>query len=272
MNLKKVILKALLILILIIYICPIVWMYISATRTTADFINAPLGIPSSISFDNFIKAYQMARLGQHFIISIIITVISVLLVVVFGSLAAFSFSRLKFRGRNLLYASFFIGLILPTQSFLVGMFVLFRLSGILDTMLSVILPCAAIGLPIAIFLMKAFFDSIPSSFEESALIEGAGVFYIFRHIILPIANAIIVTVIIFTTINVWNEFMLPFVMIQTDRIKPLTTSLYVFSTKHSSKLTLKLAALTVIATPMFFVYFIFQKQIQKGVTAGALKG
>jgi len=88
---------------------------------------------------------------------------------------------------------------------------------------------------------------------------------------MPISTAIVVTVITFTAVNVWNEFLLPFVMIQTENLKPITTSLYVFSTKHSAQLTLKLAALTIIATPMFIVYFVFQKQIQEGITAGALK-
>lgn len=271
-NPLRIIPHTILIIILIVYLFPILWMYLSATRTTADFVGNPLGIPLSINLDNFVRAYQMARIGQHFIISVVITVVSVLLVVGFGSLAAFSFSRLRYGGRKLMYSSFFIGLILPTQSFLVGMFILFKVTGILNTLLSVILPCAAIGLPIAVFLMRAFFDSIPSSLEESALIDGARVIYIYWKIILPLTNAILVTVIIFTTLNVWNEFMLPFVMIQTEKIKPLTTSLYVFSTKHSSKLTLKLAALTLIATPMFLIYFIFQRHIQKGLTEGALKG
>ncbi len=265
------ILSIFLILALIIYLLPIVWMYISSARTNADFINAPLKIPSHLYFGNYVKAFKMAKIGYHFIISSIITTVSVFIIIAFSSLAAFSFSRLQYKGRDLLYSLFFLGLILPTQSFLVGMFVMFRVTHILNTLFSVILPISAIGLPIAILLIKAFFDSLPSSLEESALIEGANVIQIFWYISLPIANAIIATVIVFNTINAWNEFMLPFVMIQTERLKPLTTSLYVFSTKHSAKLTLKLAALTIIATPMFIVYFVFQNQIQKGITAGAIK-
>ncbi|MEW5816234.1 MAG: carbohydrate ABC transporter permease [Spirochaetota bacterium] len=269
--LPRSILSILLTIILIVYLFPIVWMYISSARSMADFINRPLGLPSALHFENYITAFKMARLGHHFLISAFITAASVFLVVALASLAAFSFSRLEYTGRRLLYVSFFIGLILPIQSFLVGMFVEFKVMGILNTLASVILPAAALGLPIAVLLMKAFFDTLPSSLEDSALIEGANTFQIFWYIILPIGNAIIVTVITFTTVNVWNEFLLPFVMIQTDNLRPLTTSLYVFSTKHSSQLTLKLAALTIIATPMFIVYFAFQKQIQKGITAGALK-
>ncbi len=264
-------LRIFLVLALMVYLLPILWMYVSSARTNADFINAPLKIPSRLYFGNYVKAFKMAKIGYHFIISTIITTVSVLIIVTFSSMAAFSFSRLRYKGRDFLYSLFFLGLILPTQSFLVGMFVMFRVTHILNTLWSVILPVSAIGLPIAILLIKAFFDSLPSSLEESALIEGANVFQIFWFISLPIANAIIATVIVFDTINAWNEFMLPFVMIQSERFKPLTTSLYVFSTKHSAKLTLKLAALTIIATPMFIVYFIFQNQIQKGITAGALK-
>jgi raffinose/stachyose/melibiose transport system permease protein len=237
----------------------------------ADFINRPLALPAHLHFDNYVVAFKEAELARHFLISIVITVTSVFLVVALAALAAFGFSRLDFAGKRLLYLSFFVGLILPIQSFLVGMFVQFRVVHLLNTLPAVILPVTALSLPIAVLLLKTYFDALPSSLEESATIEGAGALQIFWKIILPIGNAIIVTVVTFTTINVWNEFLIPFVMIQSDALKPLTTSLYVFSTKHSALLTLKLAALAIIATPMFIIYFVFQRQIQEGITAGAVK-
>lgn len=269
--LPRPVLMALLLVMLIVYLFPILWMYLSSARSMADFVNRPLGLPDKLHFDNYARAFEMADLDRHFLISAFITVLSVVLVIVLSSLAAYSFSRLTYRGRKTLYSAFFIGLILPIQSFLVGMFIEFKVFGILNTLSAVILPLTAMSLSIAILLMKAFFDTLPSSLEDSALIEGAGTFQIFFRIIMPISTAIVVTVITFTTVNVWNEFLLPFVMIQTERLKPLTTSLYVFSTKHSAQLTLKLAALTIIATPMFIIYFVFQKQVQEGITAGALK-
>ncbi|HOV63468.1 MAG TPA: carbohydrate ABC transporter permease [Spirochaetia bacterium] len=262
---------ALLVILLVIYLFPILWMYISSARSMSDFVNNPLGLPDSLHFENYRQAFEMANLGHHLLISAFITIISVLCVTVLSSLAAYSFSRLTYAGKNLLYAFFFIGLILPVQSFLVGMFIEFKVLGLLNTLSSVILPLTALSLPLAILLMKAYFDTLPSSLEDSARIEGASTFQIFYYIIMPISTAIVVTVITFTAVNVWNEFLLPFVMIQTENLKPITTSLYVFSTKHSAQLTLKLAALTIIATPMFIVYFVFQKQIQEGITAGALK-
>lgn len=256
---------------LLFYILPIGWMYLSSMRTTGEILMDPLGLPSKISFQNYIDAYRIADLGSHFFISVLITGLSVLFIIVLSTLAAFAFSRLRFRGQKILYAVFALGLILPIQSFLVGLFIMFRGTGILNTIWAVILPVTAMGLPLGIYLTKNYFDSLPSSLEESALVEGASTLQIFWMIILPISTPITATVITFSAISAWNEFMLPFVMIQDSSIKPLTTSLYVFSTKYSANISLKLAALAMIATPMFFIYFLFQRQITKGLTAGAIK-
>ncbi len=268
----RTIVWAIMAVVLVIYVVPIFWMYSSSMRTNGEIILNPIGLPTRIDFTNFIDAWQMANMGRHFIISIVITLSSTLLVVGSASLAAYGFSRLNFAGRKSLYAFFLLGLILPVQSFLVGLFVLFRSVGLLNSLWAVILPTSAIALPLAVLLIKNYFDSLPSSIEESAEIDGASTFTIYHSIILPIATPIIATVTTFTIINVWNEFMIPFVMIQTTELRPLTTSLYVFSTRHSANYALRLAALAVIASPMFVVYILLQRQIQRGITAGAIKG
>ena len=263
--------RTILVLVLLAYLVPIIWMYSSSMRTNGEIILDPLGFPTHLDIQNHITAWETAKLGRHFLVSIAITSVSMIMVVSFSSLAAYGFSRLDFAGRKVLYTFFLLGLILPTQSFLVGLFILFREVGLLNTLWSVILQVSAIALPLSILLTKNYFDSLPTSLEESAHLEGAGTFAIYRLIILPLATPILATVMTFTVIGVWNEFMIPFVMIQNANMRPLTTSLYVFSTRYSANYALKLAALTMIATPMFIVYFIFQGQIQKGITAGAIK-
>lgn len=271
-TLRNTILRYVVILLVIaVYIIPILWMYVSAMRTDPDFLARPIGIPNSLNPGNFIQAYQMASMTRHFGISILVTVSTTIIVIVFASLSAFSFSRLRYRGRNFLFSIFFIGLILPIQSYLVGLFVLFRSLGMLNTIMAMILPNAGMGLAMAIVIIKYYFDALPTTLEESAYIDGASTFLVYRKIVMPISSAIIITVSIFTTISAWNEFLIPFVMIQNQRIRPLTTSLFVFATRFSAQYTLLFAALSIVVTPMFIVYFAFQKQVQAGITAGALK-
>lgn len=261
----------LIVVVLLFYVVPILWMYLSAMRTDPDFLARPIGIPRSLNPGNFIRAYQMADMTRHFGISILVTAVTTTMVVFFASLAAFSFSRLRYRGRDVAFSVFFLGLILPIQSFIVGLFVLFRSMGMLNRIISMILPSAGMGLPIAIVIMKYYFDALPGTLEESAYMDGAGTFLVYRRIVMPISNAIVVTVGIFTAINAWNEFLIPFVMVQNQAIRPLTTSLFVFATRFSAQYTLLFAALSIVATPMFILYFVFQKQVQQGITAGALK-
>ncbi len=270
-NIARILGRILFALVLLAYLIPILWMYSSSMRSNGEIILDPLGLPTKIDFSNYVTAWEVADMGRHFFISFTITATSMVIVVILSTLAAYAFSRLDFKGRKVIYAFFLLGLILPVQSFLVGLFIMFREMGLLNSLWSVILPVSAIGLPLSILLSKNYFDSLPSSLEESAYLEGAGTFTIYRLIILPLSVPIIATVITFTVIGVWNEFMIPFVMVQNAELRPLTTSLYVFSTKYSANYALKLAALTMIATPMFLVYFAFQSQIQKGITAGAIK-
>ena len=272
---KKIIRKVLFFVfvgvVLLIYAYPVAWMYLSSMRTTSDLIRRPLAFPETLNWRNFVTAFQMANLGHHFIVSVLLTTASVVIVMVFGILAAYSFSRLKYRGKNVLFLLFFLGLILPVHGFLVGLFIQFKTLSLLNTVWAFILPVSGINLSLAIILIKTYMDGIPTSLEEVAYLDGATSYQVLWYVILPLSAPILVTVITFTAISIWNEFLIPFVMIQSAKIKPLTTSLYVFSTKYASKISLKLAALAMIATPMFIIYIFFQNQIQKGITAGALK-
>jgi raffinose/stachyose/melibiose transport system permease protein len=268
---RKALLGVFIGIVLLIYGYPIVWMYVSSMRTTGNLISHPLAFPEKLHWSNFVTAFNMANLGHHFIVSVLLTTTSVAIVIIFSTLAAFSFSRLRYRGKNILFSLFFLGLILPVHGFLVGLFIQFRTLHLLNTFWAFILPVSGINLSLAILLIKTYMDGIPTSLEEVAYLEGAKSYQVLWHVILPISVPILATVITFTAISVWNEFLIPFVMIQSTKIKPLTTSLYVFSTRHSAKISLKLAALAMIATPMFIMYIFFQNQIQKGITAGALK-
>ncbi len=258
-------------IVLLVYAYPIVWMYLSSMRTTADLLSRPLAFPETLHWRNFVTAFNMANLGHHFIVSVLLTTASVSIVMIFGTLAAYSFSRLKYRGKNMLFSLFFLGLILPVHGFLVGLFIQFKTFHLLNTIWAFILPVSGINLSLAILLIKTYMDGIPTSLEEVAYLDGAKSYQVLWYVVLPLSMPILATVITFTAISIWNEFLIPFVMIQSSKIKPLTTSLYVFSTKYSAKISLKLAALAIIATPMFIMYIFFQNQIQKGITAGALK-
>ncbi len=268
---KKILSGVFIGIILLIFGYPIVWMYVSSMRTTSDLINHPLALPKALHWENFVTAFNMANLGHHFLVSTLLTVTSVSVVIIFSTLAAYSFSRLKYRGKTVLFALFFLGLILPVHGFLVGLFIQFRALHLLNTVWAFILPVSGINLSLAIILLKTYMDGIPRSLEEVAYLDGATSYQVLWYVILPLSTPILATVITFTAISIWNEFLIPFVMIQSTKIKPLTTSLYVFSTKYSAKISLKLAALSMIATPMFIMYIFFQNQIQKGITAGALK-
>lgn len=256
---------------LLIWIVPVFWMILSALKTNPEYLMDPLGLPGQLRFVNFVKAWNRADLGAHGLISLFITCVTVLLTILLASGAGFALSMSKSTLSRIIYGIFVVGMIFPVQGFLVGLFIEIKIMNLLDTLWAVILPTTAVGLPLGVLLMKNAFDQIPYEMCEAAEMEGSPSTWIFACVYLPMARAMTATVATFTAIAAWNEFLFPYLLIQKASLKPLTTSLYVFTTRYASDHTQLLSALTIITIPMFFTYALFQKQVESSITAGALK-
>lgn len=253
-------------------IVPLLWMAVNAFKSEQEYALRPLGLPKEWIWSNFAKAWEIAKLGTYFWNSVLITLVAVVLTVFLGALASYFLSRFEFRARRWVYGSFMLGMVIPIHATLVPIFLLMQKIGLLDTRLSLILPYTAFHLSITIFILVGFMSTFPKDIEESAVMDGSGVFRIFFSIILPMTRPAIATVVILNFIYNWNEYLFALVLINDDALKTLPLGIANFAGKETTHQTLHMAALTMALVPIILFYLALQKQLVQGMTAGAVKG
>jgi raffinose/stachyose/melibiose transport system permease protein len=260
-----------LVLLAIVFFFPMAWMVLSSFKTNAQIFRAPFALPSAIDFGQWAAAWEVGHLGQYALNSAIVTAAAVFLILVFGSSAAFAFSRYRFRGRRLLMGLFALGLLLPLQSYFIAQSQIFTQLAITDTRLALIIPYAAMGLSLAVYLLKVYLDALPDELFDAARIDGAGDGRVFVSLALPLLRPGLATVAIFSALAAWNEFLLALLYIQDDALKTIPTGLLAFSSRYVTDYSLLFSALSIVTLPMIVIYVAFNRQIVEGLTAGTVK-
>jgi raffinose/stachyose/melibiose transport system permease protein len=260
-----------LLLLALVFFFPMIWMVLSSFKTNRAIFRTPFDLPTSIDFGKWAKAWETGHIGQYALNSAIVTAVSVALILALAAAAAFAFSRYRFGGRSALLSLFALGLLLPLQSYFIAQSRLFTDLAITDTRQALIIPYAAMGLPLAIYLLKVYMDALPDELWDAARIDGAGVLRVFRSLALPLLRPGLATVAIFSALSSWNEFLLALLYIQDDSLKTIPTGLLAFSTRYVTDYSLLFSALSIVTLPMIAVYVAFNRHIVEGITAGSVK-
>ncbi len=261
-----------LITVAVLCLLPFVWVWSSALKPSLEIANSPLSLPREPTLANFGQAWVQGRFGRYFSNSVIVTVPTVGLTLVLSSLAGYAFARHFFRGRDLLFYSFLLGLTLPFQSIMIPLYYTLRDVGILGTYWAMIIPQTAIGLPFGTFIMRAFFQSLPNELEDAGRVDGCNEFGVFWRVMLPLTAPGMITLGIFSFLAAWNSFLLPLIFMQRETLRPLVVGLMFFQSRYTRDFALIMAGATIISVPVIVVYIIFQRQFIQGLTAGAVKG
>jgi raffinose/stachyose/melibiose transport system permease protein len=270
-QLPRLLVSGALLLLALIFFFPLIWMVMSSFKTNSAIFSAPFAPPASIDFSKWAEAWTVGNLGQYAINSAIVTVASVVLILLLGSAAAYALSRYRFRGRGLVLGLFALGLILPLQSYFIAQSSIFTQLGITDTRIALIIPYTAMGLSLAIYLLKVYLDALPEELFEAAKIDGASDRQMFATVALPLLRPGLATVAIFSALAAWNEFLLALLYIQDDTLKTIPTGLLAFSTRYVTDYSLLFSALSIVTIPMIVIYVVFNRQIVAGITAGSVK-
>ncbi len=269
---KKSTIYLILILFTIVNAYPILWMIMNSFKTGQEFAFDPFGLPNEWVFVNYVDAWVTANIGSYFFNSLFVGITALFICILIGSLASYFLARFDFKGRNMLYGFFVVGLLVPIHATLVPMFILMQKLGFMNTHLALIFPYIAFNLPITIFLLTSFMRSFPKEIEESAIMDGCSVFRIFWSIILPMSRPALATAVILNFINNWNEFSFALVLINDDALSTLPLGLANFAGQYTTNYTAQMAGLTLVLIPTILFYLIMEKQIVNGMTQGAVKG
>lgn len=253
-------------------IFPFLWMFNASFKTETEFRqDHGLKLAEKPNLDNYKKALVQEKFWRYFLNSVFYTFITVLLIVLVSSLAAYAFSRLNFPGKNIIFYIFLAAMMVPLPAGFVPVYVLlFKLK--LANATGYILAMSNMGLSLSIYLLKTFFDQLPRDLEDAAKIDGCNRLGIWWNVGMPLIAPALAVVVIFNALNVWNEFVLASLMFTEGKYMPLQVGLMEFSGKMVTQHTLIMAALTVAAVPIILLYLKMQKQFVKGLTAGALVG
>ena len=221
---------------------------------------------------NYRSAWERAKLGRKFLNSIIYAGTSTFFINLLGLMISFAISQLPLKRLGAaVMALIGIGYLLSINSVIIPLFLMLTSIGLTDTHVGIILVYTAFGLPLAVLLGAQFMRGLPRSLLESALIDGAGYFQVFTRIFMPMAIPVIITVSIMSALGIWNEFLLVLVFASSEATKSLPVGVYSFSSLTSQQLGWQLAALVIATIPVVTVYLLFNRQLTKGVVAGAVK-
>lgn len=252
---------------------PLIWLIRSAMMDMGQiFEMPPVWIPNPLRLSNFREALTILPFGRYFVNTSIIVALSVLGVLVTCSISAYSFARLKWRGRDALFGLLLSSMMLPYAVTLIPTFVGWSKLGLTNTFVPLIAPAWFGGGAFNIFLLRQFYLSIPRDLDEAAYVDGASHWKIFTSIIVPLTKPALIVVGLFSFLASWNDFLGPLVYLNSDTKYTLALGLQQFKGMYAAEWHLMMAAATVVLAPAIAVFFIGQKYFVEGIALTGIKG
>lgn len=256
----------------IVFVSPLYLVFVNSVKTVREIYLSPLGLPVEFSWDNFGRVMEQIDFGQALKNSLFFVVFGVAGLLVICSMAAYRLARHRTRVNKFVYLLLVSSILVPFQTVMIPLIKIMASIGLYNTRLGVLLAYYGYGIPFAVFLFYGFLSSIPREIEEAALIDGGSPFQVYRCIILPLLKPICVTVAVLDVLWIYNDFLLPFVLISDNELRTLPLVMYTFFTAYERPWDLAMASLTMVLTPAIVMFVILQKQITGGIVSGAVKG
>jgi raffinose/stachyose/melibiose transport system permease protein len=255
-----------------IVLVPLFILSFNALKDPAEIGRNPLGPPSLPNFSNFAEAWERGGFETTMRNSALITLGTVLGVCVISGLAAYALSRLDVPGSSAFVVYLFVGTTIPGQLFIIPLFFLWVRLGLVDTLIGVIIVYWALFSPFTTLLLRSYLLSLPRELEEAARVDGAGELQVLTRIVMPLAWPGVLVVALVAALMAWNEFFFAITFLQSQELKPVTTSFLAFQSRFSQNWALTSAAAIIVILPTLALFLVLQRQFIAGLTAGALKG
>lgn len=266
------ILEIFLILFALIYLYPIYQMVFTSLKDSGEVINNPIGFPHKIDLENYVKAWNGMGVPMAFMSSLIITVGGLIFIVFLSSLASYPLARINLKMNKIMYVVFVAGIMLPAYTGIVPLVKLYKFLHLTNSFKGLIIYYIATISPYAVFLYTGFLKSVPKELEEAAIIDGCNEFQTFYKIIMPLMKPATASIVIICSQWIWNDFLMPLVLISDSWKKPLSPTINYFFEKYNVSWNYAFAGFTMTVVPIVILFLILQKDYVKGIAAGAVKG
>ena len=267
----NIIMQILLIVFAAMQLFPLYWMITFSLKGNMEIFGGNvLGLPQNWRFDNYTKVVEETRLARYFFNSIVVTGLTIFFTLLFSAMITYGIVRLKWKLSKAVYTLFLVGMMIPIHAVLLPLFL--NLDPVLNSYISLVLPYTAFAMPLGILIMVGVLEGLPKELEEAAFIDGASIYKIFFHIILPLLTPSLSTVAILTFLSSWNELMLAVTFVSDSRFKTITTGVMELIGKYSTQWGPVGAGLVIATIPTLILYMALSENVQKSLAAGAVKG
>lgn len=272
-KIRKILLYLLMTVILVAQIYPIFWIFMTSLKTTDEIQSkSTFTLPATFNLQNYVRAIETSNLGLYFKNSILVLFITIVALVLLSSTAAFALEKMKFRINQGILSFFLLGITIPIHVTLIPLFQIYRNTHLLNTYWALIVPQIGFNLPLSIYLFITFYKFIPNTIMEAAAIDGASIWRIFSHIMLPMSKNCIITVVTMNSIFIWNEFVFANTFISDSNLKTIPIGLFDYiGAKGMVDWGATFSAISIFLLPVLIVYFLLNKGIIAGMTTGAVK-
>lgn len=270
-KIQKTVLYTLLTLGAITMLIPFVWMLSTSIKSAGETMQMPpVWIPDEPKFENYIEAWNAAPFGRYFLNSVLVTVLSTAGELITTILAAFTFAKMEFYGKNILFTILIATMMVPGELLIIPNFVTLSRFDLINTYAALIVPWLASIF--SVFALRQTFQGVPNELYYAAKVDGSSDFRFLWSIMVPLGKSSIVAIAILKIIGSWNSFMWPLIVTNDTELRTLPVGLQAFTTEAGTRFELLMAASTIVIIPMVIIYIFLQKQIIAGISKSGLKG
>jgi raffinose/stachyose/melibiose transport system permease protein len=268
---KTFVLEIIGIILGVVFLIPFYFVAVNSVKSFAEILLDAAAFPKEILFANYAKVWEVINFPRAFWNSLIITVLSNIGLVVISSMAAWKMVRTPGRFSKILFILFVSAMVIPFQTVMIPLMKLGGALNITNSIPGLIMMYFGFGVPLSLFLYHGFVKTVPREIEESALIDGCSQFGVFWRIVFPLLKPITVTVVILNTLWIWNDFLLPLLVLQDAELRTIPLATSSFFAQYTKQWDMGLAALVLGIAPVIIFFLFLQKHIIKGIASGSIK-
>lgn len=257
----------------LVSVYPLLWVIIQSLKTETEFLKSIWTLPSGLNFNNYAKAWKDAGMSRYFMNSVVVTMVTTMVNLIFVTCAGYAFAKLKFYGREFFYYMVIFNLLIPTAIILLPMFTMINKIHLVNTLPALVFPYFQGFAPMGLIICRNYFVDLPDELMEAGKLDGCGNMAVFMRIMLPLSKPILATMTILSAMQVWNEYLWALTSITEESKYTLSVGVALFNKKTETVgYTPVFAALSISALVIVAVYLCMQKSFVKSIAAGAVKG
>lgn len=255
----------------LIFLIPFYFIIINSFKTFPEILLNTAAWPEAFQWNNYVEAWERLQYPKAFLNSLLITVLSNLVIVVFCSMAAYRLVRSNSKVSKIIFVLFISAMVIPFQSIMIPLIQVTSRLGLLNSIHGIVIMYLGFGAGFSVFLYHGFIKAIPREIEEAAIVDGCSTFGVFWRIVFPLLKPITVTIVILNSLWIWNDFLLPLLVLQDQDLRTIPLATFFFFGEYTKQWDLALAALILGIIPLLIFFFFLQRHIIKGITEGAIK-